>query len=64
MIRREGRVDHPEVAEATHDHGPRHRAPVHRNWEGPAIVLVGIVVLMVGAIAGMNTIISQLPWAR
>jgi hypothetical protein len=64
MIRREGRVGPPRPETETEDRGTRRPVRDRPEWERAAVVAVAVVILIVGAIAGMNTIIAQLPWGR
>lgn len=59
MIRREGRVDalKPEPAQSP----GRRRTGETTNWEGRFFVLALIVILILGGIAGMNSLIALFP---
>lgn len=60
MIRREGRMDNPQV-----DTGRGSlevpRTVVVRNWEKPIFVLALIVILVLGGIAGLNSLMALFP---
>ncbi len=58
MIRREGRLDHPEPETAPRVHAPRRGTTVNLNWERAIFVLAVIAILMLGAIGGMNVVIG------
>ena len=60
MIRREARLDNPPPETATHHNG-RRGAVVIRSWERPVLLVAVILILMVGAIASMNGLISLFP---
>jgi len=60
MIRREARLDNPPPETAT-PHSRRRSAVVIRSWERPVLLVAVILILMVGAIASMNGLISLFP---
>ncbi len=62
MFRREGRVGQPEHEVETHGREARPRLPVHRNWESSAVLMIGIAILVLCVIAGLNWMTSQFPW--
>jgi hypothetical protein len=59
MIRREGRVDaqKPDAVRAA----SRAKRGEVTNWEGRFFVLAVIVILILGGIAGMNSLIALFP---
>ena len=60
MIRREGRMDNPQVETGTKGlEVPR--TVVVRNWERPVLVLAVVAILVLGGIAGLNSLMSLFP---
>ena len=59
MIRREARMDHPQP-----ETGKGLEVPptvVVRNWERPVFVLALIAILVLGGIAGLNSLMALFP---
>jgi len=59
MIRREARMDNPQVEAAKGLEVPR--TVVVRNWERPIFVLALIAILVLGGIAGLNGLMALFP---
>ena len=57
MIRREGRVENPT---STSRAGGR-KGMVIRDWERPIFVAALIAILVLGGIAGLNSLMSLIP---
>jgi hypothetical protein len=61
MIRREGRVDNPHIETSSGGATAGRRTGEVRAWERQLLVAAFIVVLMLGAIGGVNALISMFP---
>lgn len=65
MIRREGRLDHPPRERDSDDRVPHpdgaRRTTVVHNWEGALGIAALIGLLMFGAIAGVQGLLSLFP---
>ena len=61
MIRREGRVDNPHIEASSSEAAAGRRTGEVRAWERQLLVAAIIGVLMLGAIAGVNGLISMFP---
>jgi len=60
MFRREGRLSHPEIDAGTHEHDDR-RHTASRHWERWIVVVVAVVLMMYGAVHGLNWVVSLFP---
>ncbi len=59
MFRREGRLSHPETDAGTHDHDAGRQTFQH--WERWVVVIVAVAFLIVGAVHGLNWVVSLFP---
>jgi len=59
MIRREARMDTPQEETGKGLEVPR--TIVVRNWERPIFVLALIAILVLGGIAGLNSLMALFP---
>ena len=61
MIRREGRVDNPHIEASSSGAGAGRRTGEVRGLERQVFIAAVIGALMLGAIAGVNGLISMFP---
>ncbi len=64
MLHREGRISEPQPEVEPHHHAPASETSSFRNWEASAVVIIAVVLLITGAVAGVNWMLSLFPWVN